>query len=398
LARRFVPRSGPARACFAFLVASCLALSPAAGRAHDPSSWGGLFRSRDAGATWFLASQGRFVGGALALAISPNDPNNLLLASDSGLLWSVNGGRDWDSVAGDELAGSVFAVAFDADGRRALAATAWAIARTSGRGDWEPATMPVGAAPIGGLVSGGAPGVFYLAGFGGIFRTGDSGEHWVGVGDGLPAERPVALVAEDGPMPVLYALVGGRVFRSTADGRAWQPCSAGLPAGQITAVAADREREAVLWAAGAGRVFRSDDRGATWRPFGQPLPEPDTEIRGIGVRGPGPSVLVSTQRGLYRWVDDSHGWMQLADNLPAHLEAGPLVADPVDPSTLYAGFSLTPYDELWRTAAERRPSTARLGAGDLAGAGAVIMLLGLGAAAALRRLARARAADPGVLV
>ena len=398
MGRRLVPRGCLVGAPIAFVVATCLALSPATGRAHDPSSWGGIFRSRDAGATWFLANQGRFVGGALALAISPNDPNHLLLASDSGLLWSANGGRDWDLVASDDLAGPVFSVAFDADGQRALAATAWTIARSSGQGDWEPAAMPTGAAaPIRGLVSGGAPGVFYLLGPGGIFRTDDAAERWTAVDAGLPAEPPAALVAAARPTPVLYALVGGQLWSSADEGRTWKPSSAGLPTGRVEAIAADRHRDSLLWAAGDGRVFRSDDRGATWWPFGQPLPEPDTEIRAVAAGGSGLPVLVSTQRGLYRWAGDGRGWTLLADNLPAHLEAGPLVADPVDASTFYAGFSLTPYDELWRTAAERRPATARIGAGDLAGAAAVIVLLCLGASAALRRLARARAADAGVV-
>src|SRR5207253_2904422 len=79
----------------AFLSAVML-LSPSAARAHNPSAWGGLFRSRDSGVTWFPANAGRFVSGATALAISPTDVNHLLLATDSGLLRSRNGGRDWD--------------------------------------------------------------------------------------------------------------------------------------------------------------------------------------------------------------------------------------------------------------------------------------------------------------
>ena len=39
-------------------------------------------------------------------------------------------------------------------------------------------------------------------------------------------------------------------------------------------------------------------------------------------------------------------------NLPVHLEAGPLIRDPHDAATLYAGFSLTPYGEVWRRADE----------------------------------------------
>src|SRR5256885_11338409 len=66
--------------------------------AHDASSWGGVFRSRDGGATWFQANQGRLVAGALAIAVDPSDPNHLLLGTDAGLLTSRNGGLDWPSA------------------------------------------------------------------------------------------------------------------------------------------------------------------------------------------------------------------------------------------------------------------------------------------------------------
>jgi len=43
----------------------------------------------------------------------------------------------------------------------------------------------------------------------------------------------------------------------------------------------------------------------------------------------------------------------IVEDLPAHLEAGPLVRDPVDSATLYAGFVTRPLSEIWRRAAER---------------------------------------------
>src|SRR5262252_2234140 len=103
---------------FAFTL-SC----PLPAEAHDPSAWGGLFRSRDHGARWLPLNERRFIGGVLALAISPTDPHHLLLATDSGLLRSRNGGRDWQSEASAVLLGSVFAASFYADGVRSLAST-----------------------------------------------------------------------------------------------------------------------------------------------------------------------------------------------------------------------------------------------------------------------------------
>jgi hypothetical protein len=73
--------------------------------AHDPETWGGVFRTHDAGATWTSINRGIFVSGALALAVSSRDPNHLLLATDSGVWRSRNGGRDWDVEAPGHLDG-----------------------------------------------------------------------------------------------------------------------------------------------------------------------------------------------------------------------------------------------------------------------------------------------------
>ena len=55
-------------------------------QAHDPSAYGGLFRSRDHGASWFPADTGLLLSGVLDVAINPADANALLLATDTGLL------------------------------------------------------------------------------------------------------------------------------------------------------------------------------------------------------------------------------------------------------------------------------------------------------------------------
>jgi hypothetical protein len=100
------------------------------------------------------------------------------------------------------------------------------------------------------------------------------------------------------------------------------------------------------------------------------------------------SIVLATDRGLYRSVDGVAGWTFIIDNLPAHLEAGPLVRDPTDPATLYAGFSLIPYPELWRRAADREGALARVSVASLAGSAVLLILVALGALTALRSLGR----------
>jgi photosystem II stability/assembly factor-like uncharacterized protein len=369
-------------------VATSLAMWPATGRAHDASSWGGLFRSRDGGTTWFQASVGKVMGAALAVAIDPNDPNRLLLGSDSGLLESRNGGLDWDLVGADVLVGAVLAVAFDHVGKVSLAASGSTLAASYEDGHWLPMALPIGAAPVRSLVEGGAPNTFYLLGWRGLFRTEDGGRTWLELDAGLPdATVTRLLVNSQIPTPTLVAVVGGDVWLSRDTGGRWESRRAGLPPGQIQTTALDPHEPGGLWAAGANAVFASTDAGSTWRRVGSALPDPDTEIRGIAVDARDRQhVVVSTHRGLYATQDGASTWDLLGDNLPGHIEAGPLVPDQKTSTTLYAGFSVTPYQEAWRNAVTGSSSLARLSPSEVLGAAAFVALLGLGAGLALRWL------------
>jgi hypothetical protein len=371
------------------LMASSLALWPLSGLAHDASSWGGLFRSRDGGATWFQASVGKVMGSALAVAIDPTDPARLLLGTDSGLLESRNGGLDWDLVAADVLVGPVLAVAFDGAGQAILAASGSMLAVSNDGVRWRPSALPIGAAPARSLVAGAAPGTFYLVGWHGLFRTENAGGMWSDLDTGVPDQTVTRLVIDSQAPTQLAAIDGGDIWLSRDNGRRWESRRAGLPAGQIQVAAFDPGQPDGLWAAGTNQVFASDDAGSTWRRVGQPLPEANTEIRGIAVDARDRAhIVLSTHRGLYSTQDGASTWDLLGDNLPGHIDAGPLVREKSESATLYAGFSVTPYDEAWRSAAAGGSPLTRLAASEVLGAAAFVVMVGLAAGLALRWLAR----------
>jgi hypothetical protein len=135
-------------------------------------------------------------------------------------------------------------------------------------------------------------------------------------------------------------------------------------------------------------VFRSDDAGASWAAWGRPVDEARVAVRGVAVSPTAREAVLSTDRGLYRSLDGGARWEVPGDNLPAHLEAWPLVRDPSAPGTLYAGFALIPYSEIWRLAAERTTALARVGPMSVAGSVAFLALIGFAAAGALRMLRR----------
>jgi len=369
----------------ATLLGMILVLATPAG-AHDPGAYGGLFRSRDAGVTWFSANPGRIVSGAIALAVSPIEPAHLLLATDSGLLRSRNAGRDWSLEAPSLLVGAVFAVAFDADGRRTLASTGSALYRSDDAGPWQALTAPPDTLPARLLVPD-RPGRVYLVGWQRLYVSEDWGTSWNAVAAPLPGTPVTRLLVARGAATV-YAIAGERLWAMDEGTRTWRPNDAGLPHGSIDAVAADAGEPRRLWAAARGQVFRSDDGGASWTPWGRPIDEPSVAVRGVALSLSAREAVLTTDRGLYRSGDGGQRWEALGDNVPAHLEAWPLVRDPGDPATLYAGFALIPYPELWRLAAERTSSLARVGPMGAAGSLALLLLVGLVAAIALRGLRR----------
>jgi photosystem II stability/assembly factor-like uncharacterized protein len=372
------------------VLAAVVLLWSSAVAAHDASAWGGLFRSRDHGATWFLASPGTYPTVAIALAVSPTDHNHLLLATDTGLLRTRNGGRDWSREAANVMLGTVFAAAFASDGQRALVSTASEIFRSDADNDWRPTRAPRGATPARAIARGAASGRAYLAGWTGFARTDDWGGSWSDAAAGLPGAPVTSMLVIPGPPDVVHVVIEDHIWSSQDGTHTWVKRAA--TADGVEALGADAGGAARLWAARGNRLLRSDDGAASWRPAGRPLPEPNTSVRGITANGD--VVVLATDRGIFRTSDGGERWVPLVDNLPAHLEAGPLVRDPSEPARLYAGFGVTPYPELWRRAVEGTAAWRRIDASSLLGAAAFLTLLGALGVAALRRLRRHYRADP----
>jgi photosystem II stability/assembly factor-like uncharacterized protein len=358
--------------------------------AHDASAWGGLFVSRDHGATWFLASPGTYPTAAIAIAVSPTDGNHLLLATDTGLLRSRNGGRDWTREASSALSGAVFAAAFAGDGKRAMVSTASGIFRSDAGDDWRPTQGPDGLAPARVIVRGVAPSRAYVAGWTGFARTDDWGASWSTAPDGLPSAPVTSMLVIAGPPETVHVVAGDQLWSIREGEPRWVARPAGTPG--VEALGGDPGLGRRLWAARGNRLLQSADEGATWRPVGGPLPESNTAVRGIAAAGD--DVVVTTDRGIFRTRDGGQRWVPLVDNLPAHLEAGPLVRDPSEPTRLYAGFSVTPYGELWRRAVDSTGTWRRIDPTSLLGAAALLTLLAIGSSAALRRLGRHYRAAP----
>jgi photosystem II stability/assembly factor-like uncharacterized protein len=354
-------------------------------QSHDPSAWGGLFRSRDQGATWVSANRGQYLSSAIALAISPTDPGHLLLGTGSGLFRSRNGGRDWVVEAPSVVLGPVFAAAFARDGKNALLSTGLGIFCGEADGSWRQLPAPRGVVPARAIVFSAEANRVYLAGWKGLYRSDNLGASWSSAANGLPDATATTLFVMRGSPETVYAVLQGQIWVSSDGAESWSRRGMGMLPAKIDALTVDARLPTQYWAAADNLLFRSDDAGVHWRRVGRPAQELNTKV--LAISASEEAIVVATDRGLFRSPDGGENWALLTDNLPAHLEAGMLERDPVDPATLYAGFSLIPYAELWWRAASGEGALARVSLTSLAGSVVLLALLALGAVAALRWLA-----------
>jgi photosystem II stability/assembly factor-like uncharacterized protein len=376
----------------ALWLAGAMALLAGNAAAHDASSYGGVFRSRDLGAGWLNADVGLFLNAALIIAVDPRDSSHLLVGTDLGIVSSHNAGRSWVPEARNLVFGAVFALAFSPDGELAVCASASGVFRRD-RNGWQRAETPQSAIPVRALViAGPANDRVYLLGRGRLLASGDGGRSYAVV-PGLPqSSEMTALAAIPGSADSLAAVIDGRVMISRDGGRTWRDAGFGSAGAPVDAISSDAARPQRLWAAAGGRLAASDDLGSSWHSVGRSLPEARARVRGIAASADAATLVVSSDRGLYRSEDGGQTWTPKEDNLPTHIEAGPLGRDPNDASIIYAVFSLMPYAEVWRMAVEGENLLARVEPISLAGGLSFCLLVPIGGGLAVRHLSRRRAA------
>jgi len=270
-------------------------------------------------------------------------------------------------------------VTFLGDGERAICAAQSGIFRFE-ESQWKPVLAPEAAIPAKTLAPGASADRIYLLGRDRLFTSGDGGRTFVEVGGRWETSAITALAIVRSKPEIIVAVVGGQITTSEDGGQHWRPGGLGKDGPPVDNVAADAHVPKRVWVARAGRIYVSDELGSPWRAVGRALPEPATKIRGIAANAEATTLVVATNRGLYRSENGGESWMLKEDNLPIHLEAGALAQDPSDAGALYAVYSLTPYSEVWRTAIDARNLLRRSDPISLAGRiGFSVLVIVLGA-------------------
>ena len=98
---------------------------------------------------------------------------------------------------------------------------------------------------------------------GGVFRSRNGGDSWVGINSGLTDLEVTALTIDPARPSTLYAGTNtGGVFRSTNAGESWEAINTGLTNLRVQVLAIDPVTPSTLYAGTTGGVFRSTNGGA----------------------------------------------------------------------------------------------------------------------------------------
>ena len=270
-----------------------------------------LFRSDDGGRSWQNLTAYRsnsVIGtGQHSLAISPTDPDQLVVANDYGVWRSMDGGMSWSGLNQSlpNLAiRRILSTPFGATGTRIAAENLGALELPPGGTVWQPAGSSVSADPEAGLRLRFSPvigteltavsqvGRFVYAGSrdGRIWYSIDSGASFSETRMPQGASGPVERIFVDPvePRVALAALAGraARVLRTTNTGNFWDILDGNLPDTAVHSVTADRASGAIYIATDQGVFFgRADLENAStpavnWVDLTAKLPAaPATDVR-----------------------------------------------------------------------------------------------------------------------
>ena len=313
---------------------------------------GGVWESRDAGASWRPRTDGLPVPAIGAVAFDPADPAVAYAGSGEGaftaelgvgLLRSVDGGTSWRLMAAEALTGAGFHdLAVLPDGRL-LAATSTGLYESDGRGaSWTRrlAGQVWDLSPAGEILAGCATG---------LCRS-DDGTAWTPVP--LPAapsgfERVAVCHAAGGVAYVFAAGDGvGHLWRRDRPGAPFDPVKppADLQSQQawyawVVAALPDHPEVLLLGAVGLHRGVRGADGRWSWvdlsaRPGGDDLP---ADQHAVAFAPDDPAVVyVGDDGGLFRSPDGGRSWRALNAGLSI-AETGHLAGHPEHDAWLLAG-------------------------------------------------------------
>lgn len=260
----------------------CLAISPAFDKDRTlylGTEEQGVYVSTDRGSRWKPISAGLDDLCVTCLTVSPRfaEDRTLLAGTASGVYRSRDAGATWQKTAGDPIA--VLALALDEHGSALAGCANHGVFRSADAGaTWSSTSHGLFARLLVGLVV--SPNfandstLFSTSLDEGVARSRDSGATWQTVNDGLGSPQVPALAISPAfaADSTLFAGTSTGLARSQSAGESWTP-TAGLQGVEIRTLAVSPRYATdgtILAGLAEGKVFVSCDRGETFTPMATP--------------------------------------------------------------------------------------------------------------------------------
>jgi photosystem II stability/assembly factor-like uncharacterized protein len=236
---------------------------------------------------------------------------NLYVATDRGVLKSINSGATWVERNYGLTMISIESLAEDGDANIFAGTKGHGVFKsTNGTNTWE--SVRQGVEPpemIKGIIVNPA-GAIFIGAFnadplreGGVYRSVDGGLSWEQVLTGVEVTS-LAINSE----AEIFASTYDYVYRSTSDGTRWDRLGYNeLPYEQIFALGINSKDDVFVGVAGFGGIFRSQDKGDTWIQSNNGLT--NTMIDLI-VFDDNDVVYIDTGDGLFTSADNGDNWVE----------------------------------------------------------------------------------------
>ncbi len=284
LADRWVPIGPPGGAYASRIVVDPSAPATLYVAFSYPSTYLGVYKSVNSGASWIPAKTGLESTQVAALVIDPKQPLTLYAGGTGvapagntvgrGIFKSTDGGKSWAPVNDGLEDLFINALAIDPQDPSVLyAGTNRGISRTrDGGATWVP-LLPSGAIPSGPVraiaIDPVSPNTIYASTDGGLIKTSDGGLSWNFMNDGLTNRYLSEVLVNPASPSTILAISSstGVIFKTEDGGQVWRPIRSGLPETFIRALAVSPLFPLVVYAGTDKGLYLSGDWGSTWAPL-----------------------------------------------------------------------------------------------------------------------------------
>lgn len=292
-----------------------------------------VFKSTDAGETWFPSSTGipetsAGLGNNDGLAFDLYDTHTLYLATEKGLYRTTNAGQSWElkstivedgktgtipagSVAVSQVDGAIYigaTIAVEPSGLTTIQTGGVFISRDKGETWARLSTSTPRISLEHFVIAPSAPNVMYGGGMqvgSDIVKSTDGGRTWQSIGSAFGSSPPVTAITVDprDSQLIYVAVTNVGLFRTADGGATWRPIGTGLNTDART-ILIDPNNQQVIYVGGAFRgvpgVYRSlDSSGTTWTPFMQGMGSPDTFSLAIDRNNPS-HIFAGSMAGIWK--------------------------------------------------------------------------------------------------